>query len=78
MGTRYINLVRKDRQKKKRAAEDLMVRHVQECSRRTVVTKSQKLERMEYTHTTSVKATSLGIAELELRRRGGTKQSQCT
>jgi hypothetical protein len=33
----------RDRQKKNGAIEDLIGRHVQECSRRTMVTKSQKL-----------------------------------
>ena len=68
MGTLFINLVLKDRQKKNGATEDLAGKHVQECSRRAVVTKSQKLERMEYTQITSVKATSLGLAQLKIQR----------
>jgi len=63
MGTRCINLVLKDRQKKNGATKDLAGRHVQECSGRTMVMKSQKLERMEYTQTTPVKSTSLGIEQ---------------
>jgi hypothetical protein len=62
MGTGYINVGRKNRQKEKDATEDPRGRHVQESSKRTMVTNSQKPARMEYTQTTSVKATSLGIA----------------
>jgi hypothetical protein len=55
-----------NRQKKNGATEDLTGRHVQECSR-TMVTKRQKLERMVYTHTTSVNLISLGIAQIMIK-----------
>jgi hypothetical protein len=54
-------------QKENWATKDPMGRHVQESSRRTVVTNSQKPERMEYIHRTSVKATSLGTAHLVIK-----------
>jgi hypothetical protein len=43
-------------------------RHVQESSgRKMATTNSQKPVRMEYTHTTSVKTTSLGLAHLVIK-----------
>jgi hypothetical protein len=50
MGTRCVSVGRKDRQKENWATEDAMGRHVQESSRRTVVTNSQKPARKEYAH----------------------------
>jgi hypothetical protein len=45
-----------------------MGRHVQESSRRKIATtNSQKPVRIEYTHTTSVKTTSLGLAQLVIK-----------
>jgi len=51
--------------------EDLMGRHVQEYSSSTTAKKGQKSLRMAYTHTTNVKAISLGIDHLVI------KQSSC-
>jgi hypothetical protein len=47
MGTHYINVGRKNRQKENWVTEDLMGRHVKESSRRTMVMNSQKPERLE-------------------------------
>jgi hypothetical protein len=44
-----------------------MGRHVQEGSRRTMVTKSQKLERIEWIHTAFVKSTYVGTAHLVMK-----------
>lgn len=50
------------------ASKDPMGRHVEESSRRKMgTTNSQKPVRMEYTHTTSVKTTSLGLAHLTIK-----------
>jgi hypothetical protein len=59
MSTGYISMGRNYTQKGNWATKDPMRRHVQESSRRTVITSSQKPERVELTHTMSVKATSL-------------------
>lgn len=64
MDTRYSDVGHNNWLKKGRATEDMMGRHVQRSSRRSVVTNSQKPGRLGYTHTASVKATSLGIAHL--------------
>jgi hypothetical protein len=61
-----MDVGRKNSQKEKGATEDTMGRHVQEDSRRKMVTNSQKPARMEYTHT-SVKGTSIGIAHLVIK-----------
>jgi hypothetical protein len=57
----------KNRPKENGAAEDMLGRCIQEGNRRTVVTRSPKPGRMGYTHTASVKATSLGIAHLVIK-----------
>jgi hypothetical protein len=50
------------------APKDPMGRHVQECSRKKMsTTNSQRPVRMEYTHITSVKMTSLGLAHLVIK-----------
>jgi hypothetical protein len=56
MGTRYINVGRKNGQKEKWATVNLMARHVQEISNRTMVKNNQKIKlvQMEYNYTTPV------------------------
>jgi hypothetical protein len=58
---------RKNRQEENWATGNQMSRHVQESSRRTVVTSRRKLERMGWIHTTFVRMTSLGIDHLEIK-----------
>lgn len=53
-GSHYLNVRRRNRQKENGRTEDQMSRHVQEVSRSTMVTSSQKPERMAYIHTTFV------------------------
>jgi len=48
--------------------DDSMGRHVQKYSSRTTVKKGQKSLRMAYTHTTHVKAISLGIDHLVIKQ----------
>jgi hypothetical protein len=67
MSTRYINVGRRNRQNENWATEDPMGRHVQESSRRTMVTNSQNPTSMEQINTTSVKATCLGTAHLVIK-----------
>jgi hypothetical protein len=64
MGTGYIDGGRKNRQKENSATEDAIGKHVQQSSRRTIVTNSQKSARIQHTHIKHVKAISLGIAHL--------------
>jgi hypothetical protein len=50
------------------APKDPMGRHVPESSRRKMATtNSQKPARLEYTHTTSVKTTFLGLAHIVIK-----------
>jgi hypothetical protein len=50
------------------APKDPMGRHVQECSRRKMATTNiQKPVRMEYTHITSVKTTSIGLTHIVIK-----------
>lgn len=60
---RYTSVGHKNGQSKNVATEDQMGKYVQESSKKTTVTRSQKPVRMEHTHTTSVKATSPGISQ---------------
>jgi hypothetical protein len=74
MGTCYINVGRKDRQKENEATEDLMGRHVQESSRRAMVTNSQSewstynIRKSDISRNSS---TSDKTLELSLGPRGG-------
>lgn len=68
IATRYINVGRKSRRKEKGTTEDPKGRHVKEGCRGTKVTNSQKSVRMRYTHTTSLTATSLQIADLVIKK----------
>jgi hypothetical protein len=58
MGTHYINLRHKNRQKKDWVTEGLMGWHCQESSRGTVIENSLKTEQMEQVHPACIKSMS--------------------
>jgi hypothetical protein len=64
---RYTSVGHKNGQNKNVATEDKMGMYVQESSKKTTITRSQKPLRMKYTHSTSVKATSPGISQLVVK-----------
>ena len=66
MGIHNISMGCQNRQKENWVTEDLMGIQVQESSR-TVVRNNQKLVGMEYIHTISVNAASLGISHLVIK-----------